>query len=203
VYNDPVGSTCTIIAELMQMRQVEIPPEIAGALLGGILSDTLILNLSTTTDRDCKAASFLAKKAKVDIKEFGKSLIQVQADVIKGKTAKEILFSDFREYTIGDKKIGVGQILVVDRKEVSTLKPEIKKEMGRALEEQGFNMIAFTITCPFDEIGEEILVKGEKEIIEKAFGVNVVNDECVVPRIMSRKKDFIPAIAQALTQYEF
>ena len=97
----------------------------------------------------------------------------------------------------------MGQILVVDRKEVSTLKPEIKKEMGRALEEQGFNMIAFTITCHFDEIGEEILVKGEKEIIEKAFGVNVVNDECVVPRIMSRKKDFIPAIAQALTQYEF
>jgi len=202
VYNDPVGSTCTIITELMQLHRVEIVPEIAGALLGGILSDTLILTLSTTTERDKRAALFLAKKAGVNIEEFGRELIKAQAE-IKGKTAKEILFSDFKEYHVGDKKIGVGQILVLDRKEIEPLTKEIKLEMEKVLNEQNFNLVTFIITCPFDQKGEQIFVKGEEEIIEMAFDIKIENDACFIPQVMSRKRDFIPQLAQAMTKYEF
>jgi len=201
VYNDPIGSSCTIIAELMKLRNVEIPPEIAGALLGGILSDTLVLTLSTTTDRDKKMAHMMAKRAGVKLEEFGRKLIGIQAD-IRGKTAREIIGADFKEYQIGDKKIGIGQLLTLDRAEVSVLEKEIKEELERLLKEKGYDLVAFTITNPFDKKGEEIFVKGERGIIEKAFNVVVKDDYCAIPYILSRKKDLVPRLGEVLLEYE-
>lgn len=73
VYNDPIGSTCTVVAGMMFLHGVNIPREIAGLLLSGILSDTLILTLSTTTDRDHTTAERLAEIAGVSIKDYGES----------------------------------------------------------------------------------------------------------------------------------
>jgi len=201
VYNDPIGSSCTIIAELMKLRNVEIPPQIAGALLGGILSDTLVLTLSTTTDRDKKMAHMMAKRAGVKLEEFGRKLIGIQAD-IRGKTVREIIGADFKEYQIGDKKIGIGQLLTLDRAEVSVLEKEIKEELERLLKEKKYDLVAFTITNPFDKKGEEIFVKGERGIIEKAFNVVVKDDYCAIPYILSRKKDLVPRLGEVLLEYE-
>lgn len=200
VYNDPIGSSCTIIAELMGLRNVEVPPEIAGALLGGILSDTLILTLSTTTDRDKRMAQIMAEKAGVKIEEFGRELIGIQVD-IKDKTAHEVIRADFKEYQISDKKIGVGQLLTLNRAEVSRLQKEIREELEQLLQ-KGYDLVAFTVANPFDEKGEEIFVKGEKTIIEKAFNVVVEDDYCVIPHILSRKKDLIPILGRVLLEYE-
>ncbi len=185
----------------MKLRNVEIPPEIAGALLGGILSDTLVLTLSTTTDRDKKMAHMMAKRAGVKLEEFGRKLIGIQAD-IKGKTVREIIGADFKEYQIGDKKIGIGQLLTLDRAEVSVLEKEIKEELERLLKEKRYDLVAFTITNPFDKKGEEIFVKGERGIIEKAFNVVVKDDYCAIPYILSRKKDLVPRLGEVLLEYE-
>jgi len=199
VYNDPVGSTCTIVGELITLHNIDIPAEIAGVLLGGILSDTLILSLSTTTERDKKMAQVLAKKAGIDIETFGRELIKSQVD-LSHKSPREILLQDFKENIIGEKKIGIGQILILDRQELSPLEKGIKKEMEKIRKERGYDLVVFLIANPFEKKGEEIWVKGEKEIVKKAFGVKLEGDSCFIPRILSRKKDFIPQIGYSFEQ---
>ena len=199
VYNDPVGSTCTIVGELITLHNIDIPAEIAGVLLGGILSDTLILSLSTTTERDKKMAQVLAKKAGIDIETFGRELIKSQVD-LNHKSPREILLQDFKENIIGEKKIGIGQILILDRQELNPLEREIKKEMEKIRKEKGYDLVVFLIANPFEKKGEEVWVKGEKEIVEKAFGVKVKGDCCFISSILSRKKDFIPKIGYSFEQ---
>ena len=192
VHNEPIGSTCTIVAGFMFLHQVDIPREIAGLLLSGILSDTLILSLSTTTDRDKEIAHRLATILDVGIEDYGKELLTASIN-IKGKTAREILLHDFKEYLLGAKKVGVGQIMVLDDEEISAKEKDIKLEMERLRMERQYDLVAFLITNPLKQ-GEKILVKGDKRIIEKAFAVTVQDDKCTVPETLSRKKDFIPAI---------
>jgi len=192
VHNEPIGSTCTIVAGFMFLYQVDIPPEIAGLLLSGILSDTLILTLSTTTERDKEIAYKLVDILDAEIEEYGKELLTASIN-IKGKNAREILLHDFKEYLLGRKKVGVGQIMVLDEKGISANEDDIKSEMEHLRKEKQYDLVAFLITNPLRK-GEEILVKGDERIIEKAFAVKIQNDKCIIPETLSRKKDFIPAI---------
>ncbi|MBW1717342.1 MAG: putative manganese-dependent inorganic diphosphatase [Deltaproteobacteria bacterium] len=197
VYNEPIGSTCTIIANLMFLHQVEFPSNIAGALLSGILSDTLLLTLSTATEKDREVADKLLKTSRLDLNTFGKELLKSSID-IKGKTPKEILFRDFKEYVLRDKKVGVSQTMVLDDAETATVEEGIKVEMEKLCQTQGYSLVVFLILNPLQKKGEQIFVKGEKEIIEKTFGVTVKDDKCFIPEILSRKKDFIPKIGSFL-----
>ena len=197
VYNEPIGSTCTIIANLMFLHQVEIPSNIAGALLSGILSDTLLLTLSTTTEKDREVADRLLKMSHLDLDTFGKELLKSSID-IKGKTPKEILLGDFKEYVLRDRKVGVSQTMVLDDAEIASVEEGIKVEMEKLCQIEGYSLVVFLIVNPLQKKGEQIFVKGEKEIIEKTFGVIVKDDKCFIPEILSRKKDFIPKIGRFL-----
>ncbi|RJS71275.1 putative manganese-dependent inorganic diphosphatase [Methanophagales archaeon] len=192
VHNEPIGSTCTIIAGFMFLHQIDITEEIAGLLLSGILSDTLILTLSTTTERDKENAHKLADILDIEIEEYGKELLTASIN-IKGKNAREILLHDFKEYQLGTKKVGVGQIMFLDEEEIGAKEEEIKSEMEHLRKEKHYDLVAFLITNPLGK-GEEILVKGDERIIEKAFAVKIQDGKCAIPRTLSRKKDFIPAI---------
>lgn len=192
VHNEPIGSTCTIISGFMFLHRIDIPPEIAGLLLSGILSDTLILTLSTTTSRDKEVAHKLADILDVEIEEYGKELLTASIS-IKKKSAKEILLHDFKEYLLGTKKVGVGQIMVLNDEEIRAKEEDIKSEMEHLRKKKQYDLVAFLITNLLRK-GEEILVKGDKRIIEKAFAVKIQNDKCAIPETLSRKKDFIPAI---------
>jgi manganese-dependent inorganic pyrophosphatase len=192
VCNEPIGSTCTIVAEFLQLRRIAIPPAIAGLLLSGILSDTLLLTLSTTTDRDREVARKLARIARIKIDDYGKELLAASIS-IKKKSGKEILHHDFKEYELGDKKIAVGQVMVIDKEEIYAKESEIKAEMERIRAERRYDLVVLLITNPL-EIGEWLIVKGEKRLIEKAFGIEIEDDKGFIPQTLSRKKDFIPKI---------
>jgi len=196
VCNDPIGSTCTIIAELMLLHRIEIPRDVAGLLLSGILSDTLLLTLSTTTARDKEVAGTLALIADLKLADYEKELMAASI-TIKGKTAKELLFYDFKEYSLGGKKIAVSQLMVIDNEELRAKEREIKVEMEQLRAEKQYDLVVLLITNPL-ETGEEVLVKGEQQIIEKAFAVEVRDDKCFIPQTLSRKKEFIPKIGYAL-----
>jgi manganese-dependent inorganic pyrophosphatase len=197
VHNEPVGSTCTIVANLLCLHQIEVAPEVAGALLSGILSDTLLLTLSTTTEKDYAMAHRLSEMAGLNLAEFGKELLEVSITT-KGVSAQEIVTRDFKEYLLLGKKIGVNQIMVLDESGITAREEEIKGEMKQLHRKGGYNLLVLLITNPLAGKGEEIWVEGEKEIVEKAFGVKVENGKCFVPKVMSRKKDFIPRIGMAL-----
>jgi manganese-dependent inorganic pyrophosphatase len=198
VYNDPVGSTCTVVAGIMQLHQTHVPPEIAGILLSGILSDTLLLTLSTTTDRDRAAAARLAGIAGVDVPSYARELLHASIN-LEGKSAAELVAADFKEFLVGGKKLGVSQMMALDCGEIAAREPELLAELERLRVAGKYDLVALLVLNPLGKSQERILVKGDAWIVEKAFGVPVAGGTCTVPRVMSRKKDFIPAIGQVLS----
>lgn len=198
VYNDPVGSTCTVVAGIMFLYQTHIPQEIAGLLLSGILSDTLLLTLSTTTERDHTAAKRLAELAGVDIPSYSRELLHASIN-IEDRSAAELIAADFKEFLIGGKKLGVSQMMSLDCAEIDLRERELVAELERLRVAHNYDLTVLLVLNPLGKGQERILLRGQVWIVEKAFGVTVVNDTVTVPRVMSRKKDFIPAIGQALS----
>ena len=198
VYNDPVGSTCTVVAGMMFLWQVSIPKEIAGVLLSGILSDTLLLTLSTTTERDKQTAVRLAETAGISLKDYGKELLHASINM-EGKTAAQLIAADFKEFLVSGKKLGVSQMMVLDCEEVDWIEQNLLNELERIRSANGYDLTVLLITNPLLASYERVLLKGETWIVEKAFNVKVENGTCILPRVMSRKKDFIPALGQALS----
>jgi manganese-dependent inorganic pyrophosphatase len=198
VYNDPVGSTCTVVAGIMFLHQTHVPKEIAGILLSGILSDTLLLTLSTTTDRDRVAAHRLAEIAGIEIQSYAKELLHASIN-LEDKSAAQLIAADFKEFLIGGKKLGISQMMSLDCSEIDARERELIDELERLRSVNEYDLVALLVLNPLGKGQERILLRGDKWIVEKAFNVTVVNDTCTVYRVMSRKKDFIPAIGQVLS----
>jgi manganese-dependent inorganic pyrophosphatase len=198
VYNDPVGSTCTVVAGIMFLHQTHIPGEIAGILLSGILSDTLLLTLSTTTERDRVTARRLAEIADIEIQSYAKELLHESIN-IEDKTAAELIAADFKEFLIGGKKLGVSQMMSLDCAEIDARERELVEELERLRSVNEYDLTVLLVLNPLGKGQERILLRGETWIVEKAFNVKVAHDTCTVHRVMSRKKDFIPAIGQVLS----
>jgi manganese-dependent inorganic pyrophosphatase len=198
VYNDPLGSTCTVVSGMMFLYQVIIPREIAGLLLSGILSDTLLLTLSTTTERDRHTAHRLAEAAGVSLKEYGKELLHASIH-IEDRTAADLIAADFKEFLISGKKLGVGQMMVLECKDIDLREEELLAELERLRLSNSYDLTALLVTNPVSASHERVLLSGETWIVEKAFDVKVEAGTCFLPRVMSRKKDFIPAIGQVLS----
>jgi manganese-dependent inorganic pyrophosphatase len=198
VYNDPVGSTCTVVAGIMFLYQTHIPKELAGLLLSGILSDTLLLTLSTTTERDHDAARRLAGISGVDIQSYARELLHASIN-LEDQSAAELIAADFKEFSIGGKKLGVSQMMSLDCAEIDARERELVAELERLRTAKNYDLTVLLVLNPLGKVQERILLRGETWIVEKAFNVKVVNDTCTVPRVMSRKKDFIPAIGQVLS----
>ena len=198
VYNDPVGSTCTVVAGIMFLYQTHIPKEIAGLLLSGILSDTLLLTLSTTTERDRITAHRLAEIAGIEIQSYAKELLHESIN-LEDKTAAELIAADFKEFLINGKKLGVSQMMSLDCAEIDSRERELVDELERLRSTNNYDLTVLLVLNPLGKGQERILLRGETWIVEKAFNVKVANDTCTVPRVMSRKKDFIPAIGQVLS----
>jgi manganese-dependent inorganic pyrophosphatase len=198
VYNDPIGSTCTVVAGMMFLHQINIPAELAGVLLSGVLSDTLLLTLSTTTERDRLTAVRLAEVAGVSLEKYGKELLHASIN-IQNKTAAELIGADFKEFLISGKKLGVSQMMVLDCEEIDWIEQKLLDELEHIRVANGYDLTVLLITNPLLASYERVLIKGEAWIVEKAFTVKVENSACILPRVMSRKKDFIPALGQALS----
>lgn len=197
VLNDPVGSTCTIVAREMLLHQVQIPADIAGLLLSGIISDTLNLTLSTTTDSDREVADKLVELAGVDRSKYAQELLHASIN-IGSKTTAELVAADFREVFIGGKKLGIGQMMVLNCEEIELREDEILEELHRLRETEGYDLSVMLVTNPLNVAHERIIAAGETWIIDKAFDIDCSDGTCRVPVVLSRKKDFIPAVGKVL-----
>ena len=197
VLNDPLGSTCTIVAREMFLYQINIPAEIAALLLSGILSDTLNLTLSTTTEPDREYAEKLAEIAGISIEDYARELLHAGIN-IENMTAAELVAGDFRTVHLSGKKLGIGQMMVLDCEEIELREGEILAELERLREARGYDLTVMLVTNPLVAEFERVLASGETWIIEKAFDCEVKEGICRVPGVMSRKRDFIPAVGKVL-----
>ena len=196
--NQPLGSTCTIIYLMYKEYGVKLDKTTAGLLLAAILSDTLMFRSPTCTEIDKKAGVELAAIAGVNYEEFAKEMFHAGSN-LSSKTASEILHQDFKKFTVDDMNIGIGQINSMSFEELLEIKEKVEPELKKAAEDDGLDMLFFMLTNIVDE-SSEVLFTGAKSqyTINSAFGINVTGDKATLPGVVSRKKQLLPAIVEAI-----
>ena len=190
--NMPVGSTNTIIYQMYKENNVKIPKDMAGLMLSGILSDTLILNSPTTTNIDKDAVNNLARIAKVDYKKYGFDMISYGTK-LTGKTKEEILYTDFKKYPTDEGLIGLGQIFTTNIEEISKEEKEYIDMLNNISKVNEYKFIALFVTDIIKQ-GTYVYYSSEaKNILEKAFNTKI-EEGTYLPEILSRKMQILPAI---------
>lgn len=195
--NMAVGSSNTIIYEMYKDAKVRPPKDIAGLMLSGIISDTLIFHSPTSTILDERAAFELAKIAKVDINKFAKEMFESAAS-IKGKTTEEIIYSDFKAFNISNRKIGVSQMMVIDYQKVLKEKDKYIETLEKISKEHDYDIMAFVITDVLNSNSYLLYNSKAKTIFESIFEANPIYEGYELKGIVSRKKQIIPLLMEEL-----
>ncbi|MEM5852785.1 MAG: manganese-dependent inorganic pyrophosphatase [Candidatus Aenigmatarchaeota archaeon] len=198
VHVEPVGSTATIIAKMF-LEEIKKDETYSGLLLAAILSDTVVFKSPTTTEDDRKIAEELAKVAKIpDMIKFGIEIKKVKTN-IKNREIPDIILEDFKDYEFFGKKVGIGQVEVVDLEEVEERKGEILDFLKKLKEDRGYEIVLFMATDIMKE-GTELYFVGNHIIVEKAFGFKLEGNSIWLPGVMSRKKQVVPGIEKACSE---
>ncbi len=187
-----VGSTCTIIYELFKENKVKIPEDIACLLLSGIISDTLLLKSPTTTKIDEKVFNDLVKITQIDAQKLAIEMFKAN-DSIKSKSLKEIIYLDYKTYTVDKRTIIISQITTLNAKAILKQKSSYIKFLNKESEMQKFDIMLFVITDIFKN-GSYILFNDKaKTIIKDSFGEDI-EEGAFLDNVVSRKKQILPAI---------
>ncbi len=197
IRQEPVGCTCTIVANMHWDNDIEIPPSIAGLLLSAIISDTVLFKSPTCTNKDRKTAERLAEIAGVDLKEYGLAMLRAGAG-IGGKTPTEIAKNDLKEFKIGDYRIIVSQISVMDPNEVLNIEEKLIEVMKENCEREGFDMHLLMVTDILEESTYLLYSGSPKTLIGEAFKKDASGTHVYLPGVMSRKKQIIPPLSEAV-----
>ncbi len=195
IRHEPVGCTCTIIANLYWQYGVTIPQNIAGLLLSAILSDTVLFKSPTCTPKDKETATKLAEIAGVDLYEYGMNMLKAGSG-IGDMTVPEIVANDMKEFKMGDYLVAVSQLSVMDTKEVLDLKAELLAQMEAVNEAKGYNMYLMMVTDILEEGTFLLVAGGPQAVVQEAFGA-LEDDMIYLPGVMSRKKQIIPPMVNA------
>ncbi len=195
--NMPLGSSNTIIYLLYKENQIEIPKNIAGLMLSGIISDTLLFRSPTTTDIDKKAANELATIAEVDLEKYGMELLKAGSS-LKGKSKEDILFMDFKNFTIEDKKVGIGQITTFDISEIENEKEEYVALINQMAENNDYYALALFATDIIKNGSYIYYNEQAKEVFANSFDINELKEGSYIDGCVSRKKQFIPSIINTI-----
>ena len=198
--NQPVGCTATIIWQMYEEAGVKINPVIAGLLCSAIISDTLLFRSPTCTAIDEKAARKLSKIAQINLEEMAREMFNAGSS-LKGKTAEEICFQDFKQFTVNESVFGVGQINSMNQEELQEMRELLEDYLPKAMEQNQLQMVYFMLTDILDESTELLCYgKGAREYILDAFDLPVDTGKIVLKGVVSRKKQLIPTLVAALQQ---
>ena len=190
VRNEPVGSTNTIITGMYQEHGVMPSPAMAGLMAAAILSDTVMFKSPTCTKRDVAMAERMARIANVSLNELGKLLFDGSFD---GKSAEELLHSDFKEFHIAEQNLGVGQITCLDSEDMLQRREEFLEAMRHDQENHHYDMVILMLTDVLME-GTQLLYVGSDDVIRNAFSAEPKDNSLFLPKVMSRKKQIIPML---------
>lgn len=190
----PLACTATIMHDLMGEDLARAPREIKGAMLSCILSDTLEFRSPTTTAHDRAVAEKLAADLGVSIPDFAAELFAAKSDVSSFSDA-ELLRMDSKEYNVAGKELRVSVLETTSPKVVLDRKDSLMASMVGVAKEDGADQVLLFVV---DILREEatLLVPNDlvKQMAEASFGVKVSGDTVVLPGVMSRKKQIIPAL---------
>jgi len=194
---DPVGSTATLVVERFRDQGIAPSRPTATLLMSAVLSDTVILNSPTTTDRDAAVLDYLGEMLGLDPKQFGREMFEASSDV-SGISARDLVSRDAKPYTSGNgTPFLVAQIEVVGDS-VLQRKDELLQAMDEERTAQGADLFALMVTDILEK-GTELLVSGDVARAARAFGLQHSNgNSLTLPGVMSRKKQVAPVLLDAL-----
>lgn len=192
-----VGCTNTIVKEMFDYYEVSIPKDIAGAMMCAILSDTVIFKSPTCTKIDTRTTKQLAKIAEIeDYKAIGLEMFTVKSQVT-GVPLRELVKRDFKNFDMHGKKVGIGQLEVVDLSIFDDFKDDLIADIKLLQEEEGYETVLLILT-DIMAMGSQILVATHSvDVIEKAWNISVQDDQFWLKGCLSRKKQVIPFLEPA------
>ena len=194
---EPVGCTATIVANMHWHRDVDIPPSIAGLLLSAIISDTVLFKSPTCTPKDKKAAERLADIANVDLNAYGLEMLKAGSS-IGNMSPMEIVRNDLKEFTIGAYRVVVSQTSVMDTKEIMAKEDELLAAMKTICDTEGFDLSLVMITDILEEATYLLFTGSPRTLIGEAFRKDTSGTHLYLPGVMSRKKQIIPPLSEAV-----
>ena len=202
--NQPLGCTATIVYQMYRESGVEVDKTVAGLLCSAIISDTLLFRSPTCTEVDKRAATELAEIAGIGLEEYAGEMFTAGSD-LKSKTDEEIFYQDFKRFTAGKVSFGVGQLSSMNTQELETLRDRLLPYIVEAHQQQrGVDMMFFMLTNILDESTMLICEgTGARKTIISAFHIEDDGNDgrssaVLLPGVVSRKKQLIPAIGLAL-----
>lgn len=195
---EPVGCTATILLKLYKEHAVEVPADIAGLMLSAIISDSLLFKSPTCTEQDIQAAKQLADIAGVDAEEYGLAMLKAGAD-LSNKTLEDLISLDSKEFEAGDHRFEVAQVNAIDVSEVLDRQAELEALINDTVAAKGLDLFVFTVTDILNNNSEAIVLGRRSDIIESAFQSSVANNRVILPGVVSRKKQIVPVITEALS----
>ncbi len=193
--NMAVGSTCTIVYTLYKERGIEIPKEIAGVLISGILSDTLILKSPTATPRDKEAIEELARIAEVDYQEYGMNMLKAGTS-LEGMTKEDVLYNDFKLYTINEKTFAIGQFFTMNFDEMKKDLDAYVHTLDEVAEANNYDFVGLYVTDIIQNGSYVIFNTKGQEIVDVVYGQEALPEGYFVENCVSRKKHVVPLIME-------
>lgn len=195
--NMAVGSTCTIVYTLFKEREIKIPKHIAGALLSGILSDTLILKSPTATTKDIAAVQELAILADVDYVDYGMSMLKAGTS-LAGMTKEDVLYNDFKLYTVNEKTFAVGQFFTMNFEEIEKEIDEYIHVLDEVAEANNYKLVTLFVTDIINNGSYVIYNTKGQDIISLAYEKENIKQGQFIRNCVSRKKHVVPMIMDVL-----
>lgn len=194
---EPVGCTATILNKLFKEKGVEIPKNIAGLMLSALISDSLLFKSPTYTEEDRAAVEELASIAGIDAEEYGLAMLKAGAD-LSDKSLEELVSLDAKEFTFGDIKIEIAQVNAIDVNDVMSRQPELEQLLEGIIAKKGLNLFLFVVTDILNN-DSVVLALGDASVrAAAAFNVELVNNTTTLHGVVSRKKQIVPVLTEAL-----
>ena len=198
--NQPVGCTATIVYQMYQEAGVEPDPVNAALLCSAIISDTLMFRSPTCTSLDENTARKLAGIAGVEVENLAQEMFNAGSN-LKGKSAEEICFLDFKQFTVNDTVFGVGQVNSMSADELKEIRKIVQPHLEKARSSHGLNMIFFMLTNIITESSELLCCGPEaREKILSAYDLPEDTETIMLKGVVSRKKQLVPTLVGALQQ---
>ena len=194
----PVGSTCTLVYQLYKANRVEIPNKIAMLLLGGMLSDTVIMKSPTCTQDDIAAIEDLASQCGLDAKEYGVEIFSA-TDGLTSRSPKDIISTDFKIFEEYGVRFGISQAETVTLAQLGEVKDKLREELYNVKENNRLDWMMLLVTDIIKE--ESQLITTGFEPGESIFGYKKLEDKLFyLPGVLSRKKQVLPEISRILEE---
>lgn len=196
---EPVGSASSIVYRKFLDANVEIPKEVAGLLLSGLISDTLLLKSPTTHVTDHKVAKELAEIAGVNLEEYGLAMLKAGTN-LSTKTAEELIDIDAKTFELNGSNVRIAQVNTVDIPEVLERLSDIKAAINASMTANGYDDFVFMITDIVNSNSEIIALGTHPEKSEAAFNFTLADDHAFLAGAVSRKKQVVPQLTESFNK---